>query len=152
MPVVEDSTYIARAPEEVFDYLSRPENLPLWDSSILQVEQIDPGPLARGTRWRGVTKIMGRRFDWTTEVTDVQPPSRMDSRSIEGKLTFEVVYALEPEGAGTRLSYRVEAASGLGGAFGRFADPLVQSAQARSVRANLERLSGLLGSSAAVER
>jgi uncharacterized membrane protein len=151
MPVVEDNTYIARSPEEVFDYLSRPENLPLWDSSILQVEQIDPGPLARGTRWRGTTKIMGRRFDWTTEITDVQSPSRMDSRSIEGKLTFEVAYALQPERDGTRLTYRVEAASGLGGAFGRFADPLVQNAQARSVRANLERLAGILGSSAVVE-
>jgi uncharacterized protein YndB with AHSA1/START domain len=152
MPVVEDTTYIARAPEEVFDYLSRPENLPLWDSSILQVEQVDPGPLTRGTRWRGVTKIMGRRFEWTTEVTDVQPPSRMESRSIEGKLTFQVVYALEPERDGTRLTYRVEAASGLGGVFGRFGDPLVQSAQARSVRANLERLAAQLGSSAVVDR
>ncbi|HKG50835.1 MAG TPA: SRPBCC family protein [Actinomycetales bacterium] len=151
MPVVEDHTYIARAPEEVFHYLSRPENLPLWDSSIVQVEQVDPGPLARGTRWRGVSKIMGRRFDWTTEVTDVHPPSRMDSRSIEGKLTFAVVYSLKPEGDGTRLTYRVEAASGLGGVFGRFADPLVQSAQSRSVRANLERLAGLLGSSAVVD-
>jgi uncharacterized membrane protein len=152
MPVVEDNTYIARSPEEVYEYLSRPENLPLWDASILQVEQLDPGPLARGTRWRGTTKVMGRRFDWTTEITDAEPPNRMGSRSIEGKLTFEVVYVLEPEGPGTRLFYRVEAASGLGGAFGRFADPLVQSAQARSVRASLERLAGLLGSSAVAGR
>jgi hypothetical protein len=95
---------------------------------------------------------MGRKFDWVTEVTDVQAPSRMDSRSIEGKLTFQVVYALEPERDGTRLTYRVEAASGLGGVFGRFGDPLVQGAQSRSVRANLERLSGLLGSSAVAGR
>jgi uncharacterized membrane protein len=151
MPVVEESTHISRTPEEVFDFLSLPENLPLWDASIVQVEQIDPGPLASGTRWRGATKVMGRRFDWTTEITELESPHRMASRSIEGRLTFSVLYTLERERGGTLLTYRVEAESGLGGAFGRFADPLVQSTQARSVRAGLERLTTLLGSATAVE-
>jgi hypothetical protein len=55
-----------------------------------------------------------------------------------------VTIMLEPADGGTRFSYRVDAASGLGGVFGRLADPIVERAQARTVRANLETLAELL--------
>ena len=147
MPVVEEHIVIPQPPEVVFDFLSRPENVPLWDSSVVKVKALDPGPLRQGNRWRGSNKIMGRRFDWTTEIIEVDAPRTMLSRSVEGKMSFELLYTLTPKGEGTRFTYRIEAESGLGGVFGRFADPLVQSAQARTVRANLERLVELLSGS-----
>ena len=137
MPVVEESVVIARPPEEVFDYLAQADNLPVWDSSIVQAEQV-------GTRWRGASKILGRRFEWTTELTEFDRPRRSSSRSIEGKLQFTVTLLLAPADDGTRFTYRVDAASGLGGVFGRLADPFVERAQARTVRANLETLAELL--------
>jgi carbon monoxide dehydrogenase subunit G len=145
MPVVEEEVQIAQSPEVVFAYLSQPENASVWDSSIVAAEQIGSGPLTTGTRWRGATKIMGRTFDWVTEVTDVSAPSEMTSRSVEGKLTFTVRYVLQPDGAGgTNLTYRVEAESGLGGVFGRLGHPLVQRAQGKTVRGNLARLAEVL--------
>lgn len=144
MPVVEESVFIARPPEEVFDYLAKAENLPVWDSSILQAEQVGADPVGVGTRWRGTSKILGRRFEWTTEVTEFDRPRRSSSRSVEGKLQFTVTILLEPADGGTRHTYRVDAASGLGGVFGRLADPIVERAQARTVRANLETLAELL--------
>jgi uncharacterized membrane protein len=144
MPVVEESVFIARPPEEVFDYLSRADNLPVWDSSIVQAEQVGADPVGVGTRWRGTSKILGRRFEWTTELTEFDRPRRNSSRSVEGKLQFTVTILLEPAVGGTRFTYRVDAASGLGGVFGRLADPIVERAQARTVRANLETLAELL--------
>lgn len=147
MPVVEESVVIARSPEQVFDYLNRAENLPVWDSSIMEAEQLDTGPVRVGTRWRGVSKILGRRFEWTTEVTELQPPTRTSSRAIEGKLRFTVTNTLQPESGGTCYTYRVEADSGLGGVFGRLTDPIVEKAQRRTVRANLDTLAELLAHS-----
>lgn len=147
MPVVEESVLIARPPEEVFDYLNTVQNLPVWDSSILEAEQVDSGPVRVGTRWRGVSKILGRRFEWTTEVTELQPPTRTVSRAVEGKLLFTVTNTLQPENAGTLYTYRVEADSGLGGVFGRLTDPIVEKAQRRTVRANLDTLAELLAHS-----
>jgi uncharacterized membrane protein len=144
MPVVEESVVIARPPEEVFDYLSKAENLPVWDSSIVEAEQVGDDPVGVGSRWRGTSKILGRRFEWTTEMTEFDRPRRSSSRSVEGKLQFTVTLQLEPVDDGTRFTYRVDAASGLGGVFGRLADPIVERAQARTVRANLETLSELL--------
>lgn len=145
MPVVEESVVIARSPEEVFDYLVQAANLPEWDSSIVEAEQVGAEPVGVRTRWRGTSKILGRRFRWVTEITEFDRPRRSSSRSVEGTLQFAVTVLVEPADGGARFTYRVDAESGLGGVFGRIADPIVERAQARTVRANLETLAELLG-------
>lgn len=144
MPIVEQDVFIPRRPEDVFDYLDKAENLPVWDSSIMEAEQISDGPNDVGSRWRGGSKILGRRFEWVVEIFEREPPRRTASRVVEGKLQFTVTNTLEPEGDGTRFTYRVEAAPGLADVFGRLADPLVEKAQRRTVRANLDTLAELL--------
>jgi uncharacterized membrane protein len=143
MPVVEESVVIPCGAEELFAYLVKAENLPVWDSSIVECSVIGSGPVAIGTRYRGASKIMGRRFDWTTEVIEFEPGVRTTSRSVEGTLTFTVSSGLTAVPGGTRLTYRLEAESGLGGAFGRVMEPVVQKAQAKVVRANLDALTSL---------
>lgn len=144
MPVVEESIFIPKPPQEVFDYVSAPENLPEWDSSILEAHQVDSGPIRVGTHSKGKSKILGRRFEWTTEVTDFDPPRRAVSRGEGGDLKFTITLTAEHEGNGTRFTQRIDADSGLGGIFGKIADPLVEKAQARTTRANLETLVEIL--------
>ncbi|MGG6380120.1 SRPBCC family protein [Paenarthrobacter sp. NEAU-H11] len=140
MPVVEETVVIPRPQQEVFDFLSKFENIAVYDSSVTSSGQIGDGPLGVGSRGRGTSQIMGRQFDWTAEITEFDPPRRMVSRSVEGKLDFTITITLEPADGGTRVTERIEAASGLGGIFGKLADPLVERAQGRTVRANLETL------------
>lgn len=144
MPVVEENVFIARPPHEVFDYVVATENLPVWDSSIARAEQIGSEPMGLGVQSSGSSKIMGRSFDWTTEVVEFDAPRRVSNRSVGGKVEFTVTNVFEPVEGGTRMTHRIEAASGLGGIFGRLADPFVERAQARTVRANLDTLADLL--------
>lgn len=144
MPVIEESVFIACPPHEVFDFVVKPENLPVWDSSIIRATQVGDEPIGVGTRADGSSKIMGRHFDWTVTVEEFDPPRRYRSRSTGGTLEFSVTNVLEPAEGGTTLTYRIDAASGLGGVFGRLADPFVARAQGRTVRANLETLAELL--------
>ncbi|MDQ0677244.1 carbon monoxide dehydrogenase subunit G [Arthrobacter pascens] len=144
MPTVEESIYIALPPQEVFNFLSKSENFPVWDSSVVHAETIGDEPVGLGTRAKGTSKIVGKKFDWTLEVGEFQPPGRLVSRSVDGTLEFTVTSTFEPEGDGTRLTYRIDAESGLGGVFGKLADRFVEKAQARTVRANLETLAELL--------
>ncbi len=144
MAVIEESVFIAQPPDVVFDYLSKADNLPEWDSSVVQAEQLGTNPVGVGTRSRGTSKVLGRRFEWTTEVIEFDPPRRATFRSVAGKLNFTVTNILEPVDGGTQYTYRVEAASGLGGIFGRLADPIVGRAQGRTIRANLETLAEML--------
>ena len=149
MPVIDETVVIARPVAEVFDFLMRAENLPRWDSSMLECVQAGDGAVAVGTRYRGASKILGRRIEWTTEVVEYVPGVRAVSQSVEGALTFTVSYEVSASGAGTTLRYRLAAESGLGGAFGRAMEPIVQRAQAKVVRANLGTLASLLEQRAA---
>lgn len=143
MPIIEESVFIPKPPQEVFDYVSDPERLPEWDSSILEAHRTDEGPIKVGSTAKGKSKILGRRFEWTTEVAEFEPPRRVVSRG-GGDLNFTVTVTTEPEGDGTRFTTRIEADSGLGGVFGKITDPLVQKAQTRTTRANLETLVEIL--------
>jgi uncharacterized membrane protein len=149
MPVIDETVVIARPAEEVFDFLALAEYLPRWDSSVLECVQVGSGPVTVGTRYRGASRIVGRRIEWTTEVTEFVPGVRMTSRSVEGPLTFTVSYEVSSCPAGTTLRYRLAAESGLGGAFGRALEPIVERAQTKVVRTNLDKLASLLEQPAA---
>lgn len=149
MPVIDETAVIARPTGEVFDFLMSAENLPRWDSSMLECVQVGDGAVTLGTRYRGASTILGRRIEWTTEVVEFVPGERAASRSVEGPLTFTVSYEVSPSPAGTTLRYRLAAESGLGGAFGRALEPIVQRAQTKVVRANLDTLVRLLEQRAA---
>jgi uncharacterized membrane protein len=149
MPVIDETVTIARPSNEVFDFLMLAENLPRWDTSMLECAQVGGGPVTVGTRYRGASKILGRRIEWTTEVVELVPGASATSRSVDGPLTFTVTYEVSGSPEGTTLRYRLAAESGLGGAFGRAMEPIVQRAQGKVVRANLGRLTGLLEQRAA---
>ena len=144
MPVFEDSVFIACPLQEVFDFMVESENLAAWDSSVVKAEKVGTGPVGLGTRTRGTSKIMGKQLDWATEATEFEPPTRITYNSVAGQIHFVVTNVLEPVEGGTRLTYRVDTGSGLGGVFGRLAEPFIEIAQAKTLRANLETLAGLL--------
>lgn len=144
MPIIDETVVINRPAEEVFDFLMQAENLPRWDSSMLDCAQLSDGPVTLGTQYRGATKVFGRRFDWKTQVEEHIPNVHAKSRAIEGSLKFTVTYDLTPVAEGTQLHYQLAAESGLGGAFGRAMEPLVEKAQTKVVRANLVTLAALL--------
>ena len=149
MPVIDETVVIARPAGEVFGFLMLAENLPRWDSSMLECVQVGGEAVTLGTRYRGASKILGRRIEWTTEVVEFVPGVRATSQSVAGPLTFAVTYELSASPAGTTLRYRLAAESGLDGAFGRAMEPIVQRAQTKVVRANLDKLASLLEQRAA---
>ena len=146
MAVVEESIVIPRSPQEVFDYVTRPEHLPDWDNSVLEAGVEGEQRSGVGARFHGLSKILGRRFPWVTEFSEYEPPLSAVYRSVEGPLRFTISERCEPEddGRATRFTWRVDADPGLGGVFGRLADPLVERAQGRTVRNNLETLAEIL--------
>jgi uncharacterized membrane protein len=144
MPVVEESVEIARPPHEVFAYIVKAENLPVWDSMTVEAQQVGGAEPGLGTRTNGVSRLLGKRLDWTSEVTAFEPGALATYSTVAGKLKFSATSRLEPTERGTRFTYRIEGESGLAGVFGKLSDPLVASALGRTVKANLGRLSALL--------
>ena len=51
-----------RPPAETFDYLATFSNAVDWDPGVLAGEQLDPGPVTVGTRFRLVVPFLGPGF------------------------------------------------------------------------------------------
>ncbi len=146
MPVIEESVVIERSVADVFRYMSDGTKLTVYDASVVLCRQVGDGETVVGTRWHGVTKVLGRDFGWTSECVVLEPDRRITVRSIEGKLQFEITMAFRPTDVGTRLEYRLDVASGLGGVFGRLTDSLVVGVQTRTLKGNLGTVKALLDS------
>jgi uncharacterized membrane protein len=146
MVIIEESVTIGRPVAAVFAYIADATNVPVYDASVVLMTQVTDGPTGLGTRWRGATKILGRDFGWVSECTEFILDRSMTITSVQGKVAFEIRMSVAPDGTltGTRLHYRLTAATGLGGVCGKLTDPLVVRSQTRTVRANLGTLKELL--------
>jgi uncharacterized protein YndB with AHSA1/START domain len=140
---VEESVEIDRPPEEVFDYVANPENLPEWSGIVLEVQKEVQGELREGERFTTVAKFLGRRFETPMEVTVHDPPRRHTDRSTGGPFPQEYTFILEgTAGGGTRLTQVAEGEPP--GGFFRLVGPLLQRAGSRQFRADLATLKDIL--------
>ena len=144
MPTIEESVSINVPPAKVFAFMADGNNAVVYDSSVTRSQQQGEGEPSVGTRWKGASKVLGREFEWVSECTELEQDRLLALKSVEGKLPFSIRTDFVPEGDGTRLTYTLTADSGLGGVFGKLAEPLVVKAQTRTVKANLATLKDLL--------
>jgi uncharacterized protein YndB with AHSA1/START domain len=102
MIVVGHRIDIARAPEDVFAYITDPSKLSRWQDAE-HIEQLTPGPVGRGTRFREVHKAMGRRRTELTEVVTFDPGRRFEIRVVDGP-PVDGRWDFEAIDGGTRLT------------------------------------------------
>ena len=83
MPSVEESIVINRPAEEVFAFVTTPENDRLWSSTAVERMREGDEPIRVGSRIRAADKFFGRRVESTLHVTE-HGPSRRSMVRIEG--------------------------------------------------------------------
>jgi uncharacterized protein YndB with AHSA1/START domain len=97
-------TQIARPPDEVFAAVTDLDRLPEWQPMVVEVEPLDDGPLAAGSRLREVREVRGRRLEQVVEVAAFEPGRRFALRVLEGPLPVDGDLGFEGDGTGgTRL-------------------------------------------------
>ena len=140
----EASVEIERPVEEVFGYVTVPENLPEWAGPVIEVRDVQkaaPDQLRQGDKFTAAAKFLGRRFETPCEVTDYLSNRQFSFRSTGGPVPQEFTYAFEPTLEGTRFTQSVEAQPG---AFFRLTGPLFEAAGRRQINNDLETLKDLL--------
>jgi uncharacterized protein YndB with AHSA1/START domain len=106
---VENTLTINRPIDEVFEYVSNPENDPTWVSASLRHERTSPGPMRVGMTTEEDVKFLGQRATYTWEVTEYDPPTVIAYRATSGPLPGATIrFQLEPVGVGTRLRHAIE--------------------------------------------
>ncbi len=141
MSRAEHTVVTRRPPQEVFAFLTDPDNQVLWQTSVLAVERETEGPIVVGSRFSDVRRFLGRSFTSTLEVTELTPPVRSAVRVVDGPVAGEASYELREVAGGTqiRFAYRMDAAG-----FYRLAEQVVTRVIVREFEASLGNLKDLL--------
>ena len=108
MKVIEYSTEIARAPQEVFDYVTDTARLPEWQPSVEEAAAEPPAIRQVGMRGHEVRRVPGGPQKVRWQVTECEPGGRWAVEGIDGPVRAHAVISLAPiDGAGTHVDYRV---------------------------------------------
>jgi uncharacterized protein YndB with AHSA1/START domain len=106
---VENTITIERPIEELFEYISTPENDPTWVSVSIRNQRTSHGPMRVGMTIEEDVKIFGRTSRDTWEVTEYEPPTVIAYRATSGLLSGGVVrLRCEPVEGGSRLTHAVD--------------------------------------------
>jgi uncharacterized protein YndB with AHSA1/START domain len=135
---IEQTFTVARAPDEVFSYMTDPANLAAWQTSKVDVLALTDGPPRLGYRVRERTKVGLRQWDQVVEFTEFEPGRVFGTHIVEGAMPVDGRWTLEPDGdGGTRVHFLAEGP--LSGPM-RLLEPLVRMGISRSFRGYHARL------------
>ena len=92
MPKIEDSIEVRVPVEQVYNQWTQFEEFPRFMDGIQSVQQLDD------THVRWVAEVSGQRRQWTTEITEQQPDTRIAWKTIEGEVKNDGVVTFEQLG------------------------------------------------------
>jgi Polyketide cyclase / dehydrase and lipid transport len=97
-----------RPAAETFTYLATFSNAMDWDPGVLAGEQLDPGPVRSGTRFRLVVPFLGLRMPLTYLVTSYQPDHEVILSATNGLLHATDKIVVTGGTSGSAVSYEAE--------------------------------------------
>jgi uncharacterized membrane protein len=133
---------IDRPVARVSEFAADPSNAPVWYDNIDSVRWETESPVQLGTAVTFVARFLGRRLEYTYEVTELVPGERLVMRTQEGPFPMETTYTWSPAGNdATRMTLRNR---GKPAGFAKVLSPLMAPAMRRANRKDLAKLKGLL--------
>jgi carbon monoxide dehydrogenase subunit G len=138
-----NSIFINRPPQEIFNIISDPAKQSLWQTMTESAEWTSNGTNGVGSTMKVVARFLGRKIETEVEVTAWESPRRIDYIFVNGPYPAQVSNLLEPQGEGTLLS---AVSQGEMGGFFKLAEGLVARQLEKQLDANFESLKLLLES------
>ena len=134
------SCEIKRPVDDVFAYLTDPAKVPEWNPAVLQCREEPSGPVQVGSMLHMVSRILGRRFESTLEVTEFTPNKKFVYKS-NSPFPVEATYLAEPTAGGTRVT--VESVAEPAGFF-KLAEPVLGRIAKKQIQTNHNTIKELL--------
>ncbi len=137
------STLVDRPVPEIFDFLSNPLNLTKWQQMIAHIEQVTPGAVGVGSKYKVAAELLGRKIDGLMEITTFAPPDKFGFTNQAGPLQVTVTVTLKPVGTGAKIALHAE--GNPAGVF-KIAEGVLAGQVKSQMEANLARLKSVLES------
>ena len=136
---------IAAPREQVAAFAGDPTHAPEWYSNIKSVQWLTAPPVALGSRMTFVAHFLGRKLEYTYEITELVPGEKLVMRTAQGPFPMETTYTFAPAARGTRVTLRNR---GEPSGFARICAPMMARAMRRENEKDLAKLRELLEASA----
>ena len=106
MPKIEDSIEVRVPVQQVYNQWTQFEEFPKFMEGVQSVQQLDE------THVRWVAEVRGESRQWTTEITEQQPDTRIAWKTIDGEVKNDGVVTFEQVGDGqTRVNVQMDVES-----------------------------------------
>jgi len=140
---VNQSIVINQPIEEIFAYMSVPENLVDWSGAAISVRKISPGLMHVGATVRSTVRFLGRWFDITFEIIEYKPCHYLTIKSISGGTPCVFCYQFEVLEDG-RTTVSQDATLDITDGILELGEPAVASAVRRQLENDLLTLKDIL--------
>jgi hypothetical protein len=102
-------TIIDRPAQQVFDFVSEPENDFQWQYATLETARLSESGNGIGSFFRSISNLMGRRSMSTFEVTEYKPNKKYGFKSLSGPLHSRTSYSFETIKSCTKINISMQA-------------------------------------------
>ena len=134
-------TLIDKPVKDVFAFVANPNNMSKWNSAVVSLEQITPGDVGVGTKFKSVGEMMGRRIEGEMQVVAYEPDSKCGFQVNAGPMQVTMIMTFKTVGTGTKISLN---AQGNPAGFFKVAEGMMTGRVKTMMEENLARLKSSL--------
>jgi hypothetical protein len=97
MARIEDSIEIRHPVDKIFDYTTKADSWPEWQSFVTEATQISQGPMRIGSTFKGVVRMMGLSMKWTKNITcsGIRITEQVTYEPLQESTKFTIVYGMK---------------------------------------------------------
>ena len=139
------STLIDRPVKDVFAFVANPNNMSKWNSAVVSIEQVTPGEVGVGTKFKTVGEALGRRLEGELQVQAYEPDTKCGFQLNAGPMQMNMTLLFKTVGTGTKLNLNVQ--GNPAGIF-KLAEGVMTGQVKSLMEANFARLKSVLESGA----
>src|SRR6185436_2854248 len=138
---LEFGTLIDRPEKDVFAFVANPNNMSKWNSAVVSLQQITPGTVGVGTKFKSVGEAIGRRIEGELQVVSYEPDTKCGFQLQAGPMQMNLTMSFKTVGTGTKLS--LNAQGNPAGVF-KLAEGMLAGRVKSMMEENLARLKSVL--------
>ena len=135
------SALIDRPQKDVFAFVANPGNMSKWNSAVVSLEQVTPGAVGVGTKFKSVGEMMGRRIEGEMQITAYEPDTKCGFQVTAGPMQVNITLSFKTVGTGTKIN--LNAQGNPGGLF-KLAEGVLAGQVKSMMEGNLTRLKTVL--------
>jgi len=134
-------TLIDKPVKDVFAFVADPNNMSKWNSAVVSLEQVTPGDVGVGTKFKSTGEMMGRRIEGEMEITAYEPDTKCGFQVNAGPMQVNITLSFKTVGTGTKVSLN---AQGNPAGFFKIAEGMMTGRVKSMMEENLARLKSQL--------